>query len=201
MKYIYVLISFVVLSNPGSAEEILYRSDLQYKYYNDVWKSQNNKNISLRIEPQNKRIDIYVEEILHVGVIQLDDENRKKLIDSILKYNAWNNQATKKRVKIDKQITEIKPIRYYFKSGNDWYETWGWPFTVQFFSQSSKIHQLVFLFPNVPSTSNDYIKHQINTMYFTYQQANSLRKALLNESIDKFMAKYKEKKSIEDEFK
>jgi len=200
MKNIILMILLLISSQHSYADQKTYKSDLKYKYYNSVWKTQTNKGIFLKYDESNKHMYMYIEGTLTLSAIELDRNNMDEIIQAIEKYNAWNKKASKKGVTLEKEITKIKPVGYFNQSGETWYFGSGQEFSIQFFSQNKKTHQLVLMFPNVTSRSNQFIKHKINTMYFTYKQANVLKNALADEAIKNYLIKHDKQKAIESEF-
>ena len=191
----------MIITQPTIAEEVAYRKDLSYKYYNNVWKQQYDKQIILNVDPKSKEITMYIQETLGISGILLTNKTRLSLIKVINKFNKWNAKAIKMKVKLEKEIATIKPDAYYYKSGDNWTFFKSRPFSIVFFSQSKSKHQMVFKFESVTDYSSDYNTHKINTMYFTHTQANELNEALQNWAIKSFLKNRKKKKKIEDQFK
>lgn len=201
MKHILIVLLGLIFSHYTYAEQITYKSDLKYKYYNNVWKKQTDKGVFLKYDPSNHHMYMYIEETLGISAIELDRKSMDKLVNAIEKYNEWNKKASSEGVTLEKEITKINPIGYFNQVGETWHFGTGQEFSDHFFSQNKNTHQLVLSFPNIASNSNDFIKHKINTMYLTYKQANIIRNALADKSIKTFLVKHTKQKSIESEFK
>lgn len=184
----------------ANADDIKYRDDLSYMAYNGVWKKMFNKDLDIRINAEEKTINLYIDEAQGRSVILLDDKARKELVAAIEKYNRWNKKASADGVKLEKDIATIKPVWYLYYVGKKWRTFYGNDFQVRFFSQSKKIHQFVFVFPEVSTPSNENISHKIETMYLSYKQANALRKALAPGLIARAIAKGQKQKVIEEGF-
>lgn len=62
-------------------------------------------------------------------------------------------------------------------------------------------HQLTMSFGKIMDSSNEYLSHKPETLYFEYNNVVQFKKAISKEGIEKALAKKKKQESIEDEFK
>lgn len=200
MKYFYLFLMFIV-STTSQADAIKYTSEIVPKYYNDVWKQQYDMAMRIDYDEQKKSFDFYIQENLYLTGFTLTRDQADSLITLIDKYKEWNLKASKKGVTIEKEIGKFESSNTFWKIGNgDWSFGYGTDLSATFFSQTPKIHQLVVFFPKFKSKYNEYLTHKPETIYFSFEQAMKLRKALTKKSVQIFLEKAKKQAEIESEF-
>ena len=191
MRFILFTLTLFI-SSAASAEAVKYRSDIKPLHYNDVWKRQTEATTRIDYDSETKKFYLYISESITLSGFSLDQVQADAVIAAIDKYNKWNKKASTKKVTLQKVITTVPTGMVFWKMGDgDWNFAEGAPLTISFFSQSVSTHQLVIEFPKVTDRTNPYLTHQMETIYFSYKEANRFKEAFLPSSIEKFLKKAK----------
>jgi hypothetical protein len=204
MRWLYFMSIFFIaaagVSTLVAAEEHLYCNTIKPKQYNEVWKQQFDSEFLVRYDDRDREFLFYSNEAIAVFGFCLNSTQVDSLVSIIEKYKEWNIKASKKEVKLDKEIAKL-PTKYTFcKMGDDWSVGPSIDISVYFFSQTPKVHQLVFLFPKFTSRTNEYDTHKGETLYFNWDNALAMIEIFSDKYFGNFMINLEKQKAIDEEF-
>ena len=172
------------------------------EWFNSFSKSFIQTQYVLRYDGKEKRTWLYFNDggLTNQICVIINDEHRLKLMGYLDKYQEWRKKAIKEGVKLEKEIGRFSSWCQW-EINNDWQ---GGPLnvnaadvTASFFSQNKKVHQFLLEFPSYGYPVSEHPE----TLYFSSAQAQTLAKQLLDENIQKSLAKATKSKKVEEEFK
>lgn len=197
----FLLISFFLLTSTAQAKMIELIGTVTPNIYNKSLGNQIKTYFMVAYSDRDNTLNFF-QGSTTAYTFSIYPNDVKKIRAAIKKYKKWNKLATKKGITLQKEITKIKVKYFATKSGRVKYKfSDGGEFTVTFFSQTPKKHQLIFSFPIVTSMSNKYVRWKAKTIYFSWKQAIALDKMLSEKNIKASIAKYKKEQQVADEFK
>lgn len=198
MKFFLIL---VIFNMSLFSEPILYKNDIKPKYFNSVWKRQNEVDFRIYYDVEQEFFDIYVDESIYTIGFTLSRIEADALIKTIEKYKKWNIKASRKKITLEKEISKISVEKTFWKASHgDWNFSSQSIISVGFFSQTATRHQLTFSFPEWTSNDNRYMTVRPETLYFSYKEALKLKKILSKTETSKFIIESKKRAKIESEF-
>jgi hypothetical protein len=197
---LFLAVCVLVAGGSAVAEESVY-GQLKAAQYNEVWKNQFASDLLVRYDDTRGRLAFYSDETLTTFVFYLTRSEADSLARRIAKYQKWNRQATEKGVAIEKEIGTVDADFSGWRMGDEWSVGTSFAFNVSFFSQNTKVHQMVLSFPKLQSRSNEFDTHTAETLYFGWDEAAALAKLLQPGALDAWLAKHKTQKAVEEEFK
>lgn len=173
---------------------------VQGKEYNEFLKGQVEKEIMIRYDTETKETYLLTKDIFGLSVMRINEAQMPVVDDALAKYQDWNAKAIAKKVKLDKEISEIS-FPYSWQFGDSWHNADSDPLvSFHFFSQDPSRHQLCFVFPTLQSAGNQFITNTPETLYFDAVQVIQLRKLLSKEHLEKKLQEQAKQKKIDDEF-
>jgi len=176
--------------------------------YNDILKGFNDSKITIYIKlnqgfAKKNSLEFYFNDFVNRNSIEINLEKKNEILDIINKYKEWNDQAIKENVKIEKEINKMKIVEISWKylSSEDWYGSGRNDIFFKFFSQNTKHHQLLIIFPKVKSYNNEFITNRPETLYLDYNNVLILEKLLSDDYINAQLELAKADKKKADSFK
>ncbi|WP_444919339.1 hypothetical protein ACJJID_00100 (plasmid) [Microbulbifer sp. CnH-101-G] len=201
MKVLWMVVIFAVFSVSAFAESLTYRDDIKPMTYNDILKKQLVTGTRVDYDPEKDQFEFYIKQGISLVGFKLSRNQADSLIETIDKYQAWDQKAKKKAVTLEKEIAQVPTGEVYWRFGNgDWSFGPDANLRMVFFSQNTERHQLVMQFSKFVSSRNSYLGHNPQALYFDYDEALKLRDSLKKESVAQFIIQAKNQAAIDAEF-
>ena len=181
----FIFAYFPSISKAGN--ERTYCTSVKPKQYNDVWKRQFESDFKINYDIVDEEFIFYSSEPISIFGFALTIEQKDSLISRINKYKRWNLKASRKKVKLEKQIGIVHAKYTFWRLGDEWSLGPGCDIEVYFLSQTDQIHQMVLVFPKVRSRSNEFDTHKGEPLYFDWKSASELARVLSKPYFDKFI--------------
>ncbi len=184
------------------SEQFKYRMDINAFHYNDILKQMLKAETQLNYDDEYNEFMFYFSDGLIKNVIIIDENETKKILTAIDKYEDWNKKAIKKAVTLEKNIAKIELGVNSWRIGNtEWVKSDAITLSITFLSQNKNRHQLLFSFSKAQAMANDYLTNRPCSLYFDTKDIEKLKESLSSEAVKKFLIKMKKQKKIEEEFK
>lgn len=203
MKYLkfLVLVIFSFSLNFLNAKEYTVKRELEANIWNEFLGGLIEQKMRLNYDTSFEHLLWYVDYTMFPIAIVLTDTSRTKLLEYIKKYKEWNLKASKKGIKLDKTLGVIEDMWVYFKYGDEWHSDYNTNIVLNFFSQSTKKHQMTISFEELESSRNEYITYKPQTLYLWWDEVIEFEKSISDNAIKNYMKEIEKKQKIEEEFK
>ena len=168
-------------------------------YYNNILEGLNDTVLSVKFDGKDfsvyNELDIFGE----VDGFTLSPSDVRQFVSLMEKYQKWRIKALSTGVTVQKEIGTL-PVEIFWTSSDEWHFNFHSSVNCSFFSQNEKRHQMTMSFKRVSSSSNEYITHHLQTIYFDPEGVVLFLKAFSRSNIDAKVAEHNRQKQIESQF-
>lgn len=170
----------------GDGDEVKATESFPCSFYNDFLKDFIERTCYINLDINNEKLGIFQSDGIYYYTIFFTDSERKELIDSLDKYNKWEEIAVKKKETVEKEIGTVNSTVLWGIQNQTYGGTEYGDITVKFFSQNIYRHQLIIYYPRF---NRDYIAFNSPPMYLEKESVKVLLSLLQDKSINKSILK------------